>query len=94
LEAAKITQTPVQLTGVQRVADHELRILRWRWSCWWCYVQSGRCGTDTSVRNFKEYWNLSFTSWLQQRWPCHSHPPRGKQHASQLLMYSWAASQH
>jgi len=42
-EAAKIPQDTVQLT-VQRVADHEVRVLRRMRSCWWFHVQS-----DTSV---------------------------------------------
>jgi len=34
-EAAKKLQTLVYLTGVQGAADHELRVLRKMWSCWY-----------------------------------------------------------
>jgi len=53
----KIKLTPAQLSGIRWAEEHELHVLQRTWSCWWLYVQSGRCTTHTSVSSFKEYWN-------------------------------------
>jgi len=65
-EAAKITETPAYLTGVQGAADRGLRLLRRMRSCWWPHTQSGRCVKDTPVsvleisRNIGIRWSTVF----------------------------------
>ena len=78
-EAVKKTKIPIQMTGAQWAADHELRVLWIMWPCWWWLrAESGRCTTDTSVCtwSFKEYCNSSVFSFSHHTWSATTHQKR------------------
>ena len=67
LERLLKLKTPVQLTSVQTVADHELYVMWRMWCCWWLHVQSGRCTQSQTHQSVVEIsrntWKWSVVSW-------------------------------